>query len=61
MPGGKAHLEIYVDHSVIEIAGNGEWISSRVYPSREDAQQATLCIRGGKGRYALSQMNNCEK
>ena len=61
MQGGKAHLEIYVDHSVIEIAGNGEWISSRVYPSREDALEAAFCVRGGKGHYALSQMNNCEK
>ena len=61
MPGGKAHLEIYVDHSVVEIAGNGEWISSRVYPSCDDAQEATLIIRNGTGCYALSQMNNCEK
>lgn len=61
MPQGKAHLEIYVDHSVIEIGGNGEWISSRVYPSREDALELNVHIDGGKGSYALSRMNNCEK
>ena len=61
MPGGKAHLEIYVDHSVIEIAGNDEWISSRVYPSREDALEMSVRVTGGKGCCELSQMNNCEK
>lgn len=61
MPQGKAHLEIYVDHSVIEIGGNGEWISSRVYPSREDALDLNVSIQGGTGNYELSQMNNCEK
>lgn len=61
MPQGKAHLEIYVDHSVIEIGGNGEWISSRVYPSREDALELNVCISGGAGRYALSQMGSCGK
>lgn len=61
MPQGKAHLEIYVDHSVIEIGGNGEWISSRVYPSREDAMQLSVRIEGGKGSCELSKMNNCEK
>lgn len=61
MPQGKVHLEIYVDHSVIEISGNGEWISSRVYPSREDALELNVQLEGGMGSYALSQMNNCEK
>jgi len=61
MPNGKARLEIYVDHSVIEIAGNDEWISSRVYPSREDALEMSVRVAGGKGSYELSQMNDCEK
>ena len=58
---GKAHLEVYVDHSVIEAAGNDEWVSTRVYPSREDAQLATLSVRSGKGTYSLSRMNSCKK
>lgn len=61
MPQGKVHLEIYVDHSVIEIAGNGEWISSRAYPSREDALELNVSLKDGKGSYELSQMNCCEK
>ena len=61
MPEGKAHLEIYVDHSVIEIGGNDEWISSRVYPSREDALELTVRLENGAGSYVLSQMKDCEK
>ena len=61
MPGGRVHLEIYVDHSVIEIAGNGEWISSRVYPSREDAVRLNVCINGGSGVYEFSRMRRCGK
>ena len=61
MPGGRVHLEIYVDHSVIEIAGNGEWISSRVYPSREDAMVLNVRIAGGEGGYTLSHMMCCSK
>lgn len=53
MPEGRAQLEIYVDHSVIEIGGNDEWISSRVYPSREDAIELNVRIDGGKGSYEL--------
>ena len=61
MPNGKAHLEIYVDHSVLEVSGNGEWITARVYPSREDAAEACICVCGGEGSYVLSQMKCCEK
>jgi len=61
MLDGRAHLEIYVDHSVIEAAGNGEWISSRAYPSRDDAVEVRVRIEGGTGRYELSPMKCCEK
>jgi len=61
VPGGRVHLEIYVDHSTIEAGANGEWISSRVYPSREDAMELHVRIDGGEGGYTLSQMGCCGK
>lgn len=61
LKAGHARLEIYVDHSVIEVSGNGEWISARVYPSGEDAVFASVNLRGGKGSCSFSPMKNCEK
>lgn len=61
LPHGRARLEIYVDHSTIEVGGNDEWISSRVYPSREDATGLSVRLQNGGGSYTLSQMNDCEK
>lgn len=61
LPDGQATLEIYVDHSVIEACGNGEWISTRVYPASEDAVGLAVGLKAAKGSCTVSQMRACEK
>lgn len=61
VPDGRLHLEIYVDHSVLEVCGNGEWISTRVYPAGDDCTGLTASLSGGSGRCVLSQMRSCGK
>lgn len=61
LPKNHVAMEIYVDHSVVEICVNGEWISSRVYPSMENAVYLQVGMQNAKGSYEISQMNDCEK
>lgn len=58
---GKAHIEIYVDHSIVEASCNGEWITARVYPSQEDCTGVAVALTQAAGSYELAQMENCRK
>lgn len=61
LPEGKLHLEVYVDHSVLEVGGNDEWISTRVYPAGDDCHGLALRCHRAKGQCTVTQMRSCEK
>lgn len=58
---GKAHIEIYADHSIVEAGCNGEWIAARVYPSGEDCTGVMVDMTHAEGVYELAQMKSCGK
>ncbi len=59
--GGRLTLDIYIDHSIVEVCANGEWISTQVYPSREDSTGLSIGTQNAHGRYQLFQMRNCRR
>lgn len=61
LPEGKLHLEVYVDHSVVEVGGNGEWISTRVYPAGDDGQGLTVRCKNAQGQCTVKQLRACSK
>jgi beta-fructofuranosidase len=49
--GERLHLQVFLDRSVLEIYANGRaCLTTRVYPSRQDALGLELFARGGKAR-----------
>ncbi len=61
LPMGKARLEVWVDHSVVEANCNGEWISTRVYPAGADATYLSVRLEDGEGCCTLSRLRDCRK
>jgi len=61
LPGGRLRLEIYVDHSVLEVGGNGEWISTRVYPAGDDCTGLTVTAQQAQAACRVAQLRPCAK
>ena len=57
LPDGRLHLELYVDHSMIELNCNGEWSTARVYPATDDGFAAVRT----KGTYRIEKMRNIKE
>lgn len=52
MVGGAAEVLVVVDASTVECCVNGAWLSSRVYPTRDDARRLIIhdeAVRKGAG------------
>lgn len=58
---GKVRLEIYVDHSTVEVGCNGQWMSARVYPSDTACADLTIQATNVHGSYAFYQMSKTGK
>ena len=58
---GTVQLEIYVDHSILEVCVNGEWVSTQVYPSLTDSLGVETDVVEGKGRFTISTMKEIRR
>ena len=58
---GAAQLEFYVDHSIIEVCVNGEWISTQFYPAMTDSLAVEADVLEGKGQFSIGVMKKIKK
>lgn len=45
--GEKLHLRIFLDRSIIEVFANGQCVTQRIYPTRNDSKGVVLFAEGG--------------
>ncbi len=45
--GEKLHLRIFIDRSIIEVFANGQCVTQRIYPIRNDSTGVVLFAEGG--------------